>query len=126
MSISLLAKVIACVRSLRNFSTTGTTTTATSYVGGGTGTSSAKAISRVVVVRDEMWTTESGIFVVMDLAEGGRLLDRVKGFAGPISETELRYYTLQMVDGLQMCHSRGMSLTNLHPNVSGLNWIFYE
>ena len=45
-------------------------------------------------------------FIFMELASGGELFDRVAQSGGPLPEDEVRGYALQLLAGVDHCHSR--------------------
>ena len=73
----------------------------------------------VVTVR-EVFATTVKIFIVMEFVRGGELSDlwtsRSSGEGG-LSEPQARFYFLQLLHGLEFCHSKGVCHRDLKPEV---------
>lgn len=61
----------------------------------------------------DVFANTSKFFVVMNLAEGGHLCD----LSLPFSEPKARYYTRQLIDGVQFLHSHSLFLGDINSEV---------
>ncbi|KAK4268429.1 hypothetical protein QN277_025088 [Acacia crassicarpa] len=62
----------------------------------------------------EVLTTETKIFLVMELAKGGELSDILVN-GGPFSQDQYRRWLQQLISAVQHCHSRGVFHRDLKP-----------
>ena len=60
----------------------------------------------VVAVKD-VFATATKIFIVLELVDGGELFNKISK-EGKISEDRSRAYMMQIVEGLEYCHSVGV------------------
>lgn len=70
--------------------------------------------SHVVRVHD-LFDENGTSYYVMDFIDGESLSDRLKRTGQPISETEVRNYLLQILDGLEEIHNKGFQHLDLKP-----------
>ncbi|KAI9108142.1 hypothetical protein K1719_021015 [Acacia pycnantha] len=63
----------------------------------------------------EVLTTETKIFLVMELAKGGELFDILVNQLGPFRQDQYRRWLQQLISAVQHCHSRGVFHRDLKP-----------
>jgi len=83
----------------------------------------------VEVLYDEVYHKKNGssiraIVIVLELAEGGELLDFMM-HTGRFSEQVARTYFLQLIDGLAACHAKGISHRDIKPENLLLDKFFH-
>lgn len=66
-----------------------------------------------IVRLHEVLTSETRLYIVMELVKGGELFDRVE--RGKLPEDEARRYFQQLIDGVDFCHKRGVAHRDLKP-----------
>ncbi|OQS06860.1 serine/threonine protein kinase [Thraustotheca clavata] len=66
-------------------------------------------------VLEYVQATKSTIFLVLELAGGGELFDRIKAECIGIPEAEARIYFQQLLDGVHYCHHLGIVHRDLKP-----------
>ena len=64
------------------------------------------------------------IFLVMELANGGELFDRIKIDCGTREETA-QFFFQQLLFGVKHCHNQGVCHRDLKPEVSLLYYVFF-
>ncbi|CAI5515653.1 unnamed protein product [Closterium sp. Naga37s-1] len=62
----------------------------------------------------EVMASQSKIYMVLELAAGGQLFDRIV-HRGRLSESEARRYFQQLVDAVDYCHAKGVCHRDLKP-----------
>lgn len=73
-----------------------------------------KNVIRLEYVLELNQDTKSTIFLVMELANGGELFDRIKVDCGTREETA-RVFFKQLLDGVRHCHEQGVCHRDLKP-----------
>lgn len=68
-----------------------------------------------VVKLVEVLASNSKIYIVLELVNGGDLFDKIKESKGGLTEMESRKYLRQILNGLEFCHSKGVSHRDLKP-----------
>jgi serine/threonine protein kinase len=63
---------------------------------------------------DEMLTSNTKLYIVMELVTGGELFDRLERHER-VDETLARQYFQQLVDGVDLCHKSGVAHRDLKP-----------
>ena len=61
-----------------------------------------------IVGLHEAVETSLRIYLILDFAQGGDLLDYIKNNRGPLGETESRRFFQQLVEGIEYIHERGV------------------
>jgi serine/threonine protein kinase len=80
--------------------------------------SSHKNVIRLEGVLELVQESKYTVFLVMELANGGELFDRIKIDQGTKEETALIYFK-QLAEGVYHCHRKGVCHRDLKPEVSG-------
>lgn len=68
---------------------------------------------RHIVRMHEVLTSETKLYIVMELVTGGELFSRIA--KGRVSEDVGRHYFQQLVDGVDFCHKKGVAHRDLKP-----------
>lgn len=68
---------------------------------------------RHIVRMNEVLTSDTKLYIVMELVTGGELFERIE--KGRISEDIARQYFQQLVDGVDFCHKKGVAHRDLKP-----------
>lgn len=68
---------------------------------------------RHIVRMNEVLTSDTKLYIVMELVTGGELFDRIE--KGRVSEGIARHYFQQLVDGVDFCHKKGVAHRDLKP-----------
>ena len=53
-------------------------------------------------------STKSTIFLVIEIANGGELFDRIRSLNENINENDVKFYFKQLISGLKYCHDKGL------------------
>jgi serine/threonine protein kinase len=75
-------------------------------------------VIRLEGVLELVQDTKCTIFLVMELANGGELFDRIKVDCGTREETA-KFFFQQLLDGVKHCHNQGVCHRDLKPEVRG-------
>lgn len=70
-------------------------------------------VHKHIVRLHEVLTSDTRLYIVMELVTGGELFDRIEH--GRIPEDLARKYFQQLVDGVDFCHKRGVAHRDLKP-----------
>lgn len=62
---------------------------------------------RYVVGMKEVLASKTKIFIVLELVTGGELFDKIVS-VGKLPEENAKFYFLQLVEGVEYCHSLGV------------------
>jgi serine/threonine protein kinase len=74
-----------------------------------------RSLSHKHIVRMyEALTSNTKLYIVMELVTGGELFDRLERH-GRVDETLARQYIQQLVDGVDICHKSGVAHRDLKP-----------
>lgn len=73
-----------------------------------------KNVIRLEYVLELVQETKFTIFLVMELANGGELFDRIKVDRGTLEDTA-KFYFQQLLDGVKHCHDQGVCHRDLKP-----------
>lgn len=68
---------------------------------------------RHIVRMIEVLTSDTKLYIVMELVTGGELFDRIE--KGRVTEDKARQYFQQLVDGVDFCHKKGVAHRDLKP-----------
>lgn len=68
---------------------------------------------RHIVRMHEVLTSDTKLYIVMELVTGGELFDRIE--KGRVPEELARKYFQQLVDGVDFCHKKGVAHRDLKP-----------
>lgn len=68
---------------------------------------------RHIVRLIEVLTSDTKLYIVMELVIGGELFDRIE--KGRVSEDTARQYFQQLIDGVDFCHKKGVAHRDLKP-----------
>lgn len=68
---------------------------------------------RHIVRMNEVLTSDTKLYIVMELVTGGELFDRIE--KGRVNEDKARQYFQQLVDGVDFCHKKGVAHRDLKP-----------
>jgi serine/threonine protein kinase len=79
--------------------------------------SNHRNVIKLEAVLELIQESKSTIFLVMELANGGELFDRIKLDCGTREETA-RVFFRQLVEGVKHCHDQGVCHRDLKPEVS--------
>jgi len=71
-------------------------------------------VLRLLDVLELVQDSKSNVFLVLELAEGGELFDRIKRNAS-MPESTVRRYFAQILCGVQFCHAQGIVHRDLKP-----------
>ena len=79
--------------------------------------SNHRNVIKLEAVLELIQESKATIFLVMELANGGELFDRIKLDCGTREETA-RIFFRQLVEGVKHCHDQGVCHRDLKPEVS--------
>lgn len=66
-----------------------------------------------IVLMHEVLTSDTKLYIVMELVTGGELFHRIEN--GRVPESLARQYFQQLVDGVDFCHKKGVAHRDLKP-----------
>jgi serine/threonine protein kinase len=80
--------------------------------------------NNIVAVKDILATT-SKIYIILEFVDDGNLFDKVMK-EGKLTEQKAKFYVLQLLEGLEYCHKKGISHRNLNLKVNNLKLFKYK